>query len=565
MSLFFVAVLFLLSVLLARFMGDYMAAVYGGRRNPLDFLRPVENFIFRFCKINPYAGMNWKQYLLAFFVFQLPLFVWSLAALLLQGSLPFNPAGNPSMDWTLAFNSVSSFITSTNLQHYSGESGATYCSQVAVFGFLQFMSAACSLAIGVAIARGFMLRRPDDLGNFYLDFVRSITRVLLPLCLVVAALFALNGVPSGFSGPDTVVTLQGDSSTVARGPVAAFLPIKELGSNGGGFFGANDAHPFENPNLFTFGLHTVIVFLLPMAFVFMLGRLLNQRKFSRILFGIMTAGFLLVTVPIMVAESGGNPAIEAMQVSQPAGSMEGKETRFGVALSAFYTGENSVVPAGTVAAMQDSYLPLSGLFMLFGMQVDGFYGGLGTGWLNLLVYVLLAAFIGSLMIGRTPEVLGKKLSVREIQLVSAVYIIQPLVVLGLTAVACFAFTEQGNEALAWLSNTGPHGFTTMLYEFTSSYAGNGSGFEALGDNTPFWNLTTGIAMLLGRYVPIIGLIAVAGSLSKKVYGAPTAGTLKTDSVSFGAFVFFLILILSGLAMLVSFLLGPLAEHYTLFS
>ena len=538
-----------------------MARVYKNEKNILDFLKPVEKFLFRLCGVDPEHNMSWREYFAAFLLIQIPFFLWAFMVLLFQGSLPFNPAGNPSMEWTLAFNSASSFLTSTNLQHYSGESGATYLSQIGVFMFLQFMSAACSLSAGIALVRGLSPEPAGRLGNFYKDFVLSMTRILLPLCLVISTLFALSGVPMTLDGPDTIKTLQGEAATVARGPVAAFLSIKELGSNGGGFFGANDAHPFENPHLFTFALHSITVFLLPMAFIFMIGWYLNQKKFSRLTFAVMTAGFLLVTVPVMITEGQGNPAVEIAGIQAAGGNMEGKETRFGALYAAFYSGENAVIPAGTITGMHDSYLPLSGLFMLFGMQADVFFGGVGSGWINYFIYLLLAAFIGTLMIGRTPELLGKKIGTREIQLTALIYITQPLIAFGFTALACFVLGVFGNDTLGWLGNPGAHGFTTMLYEFTSSYAGNGSGFEGLGDNTPFWNLATAAAMLAGRYVPISGVIIIAGLLSQKAAITASPGTLKTDSYSFGIFTFFLIIILSGLSMLTSFLLGPLADYF----
>ena len=560
-SILFITLIFLVSVLLAWLTGGHMARVYKSEKNILDFLKPFENLLFRLCRVDPEHNMSRKEYLAAFLIIQVPFFIWGFVVLLLQGSLPFNPAGNPSMEWTLAFNSASSFLTSTNLQHYSGESGATYLSQIGVFMFLQFVSAACSLSAGIALVRGLSPVSAGKLGNFYKDFVLSITRILLPLCLIVSTLFVFGGVPMTLNGPDIIQTLQGDAATVARGPVAAFLSIKELGSNGGGFFGANDAHPFENPHLFTFALHSVIVFLLPMAFIFMISRYLDQKRFSSITFGIMTAGFLLVTVPVMITEMQNNPAVKAAGIHTTQGNMEGKESRFGALYSAFYSGENVVIPAGTVTGMHDSYLPLSGLWMLFGMQVDAFYGGVGSGWINYFIYLLLAAFIGTLMIGRTPELFGKKIGTREIQITSLVYIIQPLIIFGFAALACFVFKLFGGEMLSWLGNPGAHGFTTMLYEFTSSYAGNGSGFEGLGDNTPFWNISTAAAMLAGRYVPIVGVMIIAGLLSQKTAVGSTTGTLRTDSYSFGIFTFFLIVILSGLSMLISFLLGPLVDHF----
>src|ERR1700748_1043313 len=351
--------IFLLAVSLAWPLGLYMSRVYKRERSCLDFLQPVETWIYRICKIDTRAEMNWKQYLSALFVINAVWLIWAFVLLLLQGHLWLNPAHNPSMSVSLALNSAVSFLTSTNLQHYAGETGATYLTQLAVFIFLPFVSAAPSLCAGILIVRS--LRKTSSPGNFYQDFTRSITRILLPLSIIAGTLFAFHGVPATFKGPDTIRTLQGDTVQVATGPAAAMLPIKELGSNGGGFFGANDAHPFENPNFFTFILHCIIILLLPMAFVCCIGHYLDDRAFSRTIFGVMTIGLLLVSLPIIREETKGNPMITAMGIDNRAGNMEGKETRIGSAFSAFYSGINSCVPAGTVTGMHDSYMPLSGL------------------------------------------------------------------------------------------------------------------------------------------------------------------------------------------------------------
>ena len=555
-------IIFVVAVLLSLPLGKYLSKVYKEEKTVFDFWDPVENFIYRICRINTKAEMNWKQYLLAVFVINAVWLVWGFVILIFQGKLFLNPAGNPSMDWSLAFNSAVSFLTSTNLQHYAGETGATYLSQIVVFMFLQFVSAATSLAAGIAVVRGLANKSASNLGNFYKDFVRSLTRVLLPLSIVAAILFMFNGMPMTFDGPHTITGLQGDTIHVAKGPVAAMIPIKELGSNGGGFFGANDAHPFENPNFFTFIVHTLIVLLLPMAFVFCIGHYLNARRFSRMLFVVMTAGVLLVTIPIIVQEVRGNHAITAMGINNGAGNMEGKEARFGSFYSAFYSGINVAVPAGTIVGAHDSYMPLSGVLMLVGMQVDAFYGGLGTGWINMFIYLVVAIFIGTMMIGRTPELFGKKIETREMQIAAGVSVAQVMVPVLFAAVACYVYIHYpgGNDSLGWLTNKGSHGFTTMFYEYVSSVAGNGSGFEALGDNTVFWNVTTAIAMLCGRFVPITGAIIIAGLLLQKKYIPSSKGSLPVDSSTFGVFLFVVIIILNVLSFFPVFILGPIAEH-----
>ncbi len=507
--------------------------------------------------------MDWKQYLSAILVINCIWFVWGFVILLFQGKLFLNPAGNPSMEWSLAFNSAISFLTSTNLQHYSGETGATYLSQSAVFMFLQFVSAATSLTAGIAVVRGLANKTASNLGNFYKDFTRSLTRVLLPLSFIVAVLFVLNGMPMTFEGPQTITGLQGDTIHVATGPVAAMIPIKELGSNGGGFFGANDAHPFENPNSFTFVLHTIIVLLLPMAFVFCMGHYLDARRFGKMIFVVMTTGFLLVTIPIIIQEVRGNPAVTAMGIDNTAGNMEGKEVRYGSFYSAYYSGVNMVVPAGTITGMHDSYMPLSGVFMLAGMQIDAFYGGLGTGWINMFIYLIVAVFIGTMMIGRTPEIFGKKISIREMQIAVGVSVAQVMVPMLFAAIACYVYIHYpgGNNALNWLSNKGSHGFTTMFYEYVSSVAGNGSNFGGLGNNTVFWNTSTALAMLCGRFIPITGAVIMAGLLQQKKYVPLSKGSLPTDTATFGVFLLLVIIVLNALSFLPVFMLGPISEQF----
>ncbi len=434
-----------------------------------------------------------------------------------------------------------------------------------VFMFLQFVSAATSLSAGIAVTRGLGAGTSHDLGNFYKDFVRSLTRVLLPLSLIVAVLFAFNGMPMTFRGPRMIVGVSGDSVRVATGPVAAMIPIKELGSNGGGFFAANDAHPFENPNFFTFVLHVIIVLLLPMAFVFCVGKYLRSKRFSRMLFSVMTIGFLVVTIPLVVQETRGNPALSVMGIRNGAGNMEGKELRFGSFYSAFYSGVNMVVPAGTLVAAHDSYMPLGYVGMLIGMHIDAFFGGLGAGWINMFLYLIIAVFIATLMIGRTPELFGRKIELREMQIASLVSVSQMLVPALFTAVACFVYVHfpGGNSTLQWLSNKGYHGFTTFLYEFVSSMAGNGSEFSGLGNNTVFWNLTTSVVMLCGRFLPIASALVIAGGLRQKTPAPFSTGSLPVDSTTFGAFLFIVIILLNALAFLPAFILGPIAEHLSL--
>ncbi len=552
-------------LLLAAVFGKYMFAVYNESPTWLDFLKPAEASVYRISRVNSRQQMTWKQYALALIAINTLWWLMAFLLLLFQARLPLNPAGNPSMSWHLALNTSISFLTSTNLQHYSGESGATYFTQIVVFTFLQFVSAATSLAAGVAIVRGFSKKSGSYIGNFFNDLLLSITRVLLPLCILAAILLMFCGVPMNFNKPATITTLQGEHVTVANGPVAAMLPIKELGSNGGGFFGANDAHPFENPNILSFIIHIVMVLLLPAAFIFFVGFYLDEKKFSRMLVFIMLIGFIMLAIPIIQQEIKGNPAQQKLGISVLQGNMEGKEVRLGATLSSFYAGLNIVVPAGTTVSAHDSYMPLAGVYMLLGMQIDAFFGGVGSGWINMLIFLIIAIFIGSLMIGRTPELFGRKINMQQIQAAMIIYLFQPLVCLGLTGIAIAVYTKlnSAGNPLEWFGNNGPHNFTAVLYEFTSSYAGNGSNFGSLGNNTIFWNLTTAFAMLCGRFVPLLGGLYIAGLMRQQIYTPASVGTLKIDSLSFGVLLFFVIIVLQSLTMFSSFVLGPINEHLKL--
>ncbi|GAB3640550.1 potassium-transporting ATPase subunit KdpA [Spirosoma arcticum] len=560
--------LFGAAVGLAVLTGRYMTRVFKGERTVSGFLVPLERLMYRISGIDSTQAMTWRQYAVAMLTINGVWLVYAFALLLLQADIPIwnqaeSTGGNiPSMEWTLALNTAISFVTSTNLQHYSGESGATYFTQMAVLTFLQFVSAGTSLAVGVAVVRSLQDKTGTSVGNFYQDFILSITRLFVPLSLLGAALLTFTGVPMTFEPYQVIKTLQGAEQTVTTGPVAAMLSIKHLGSNGGGFFGANTAHPFENPSFVSYFLNLINVFLLPLAFVVFVGYFLNRRKLGIILFTIMTGCGLALTIPTMQQELIGNPAITQLGIDQSSGSLEGKEMRFGTLASAFWCGVNVVIPAGTLTSMHDSYTPLSGVFMLLGMQLDSFYGGVGTGFLYMFLYIIIAIFIGSLMIGRTPELLGKKVGIPEIQIASFVIVMLPLLYLGAAGLA--VAIQNANPDIGWLSNgndrpTSFHGFTTILYEYVSSAAGNGSGFEGLGDNTPFWNLSTAFVMFFGRFIPIIGPLAIGGLLFEKRYTPPTMGVLPTESWTFGLLLTAVIVIIGALSSFPSLAIGPIAE------
>lgn len=569
-EIFGVVAVFLLTIVLAIPVGKYIAKVYLGDKTFLDpIFNPIERFIFKISGINDKEEMNWKQHLKALLSVNLGWFILCFFVLLFQGNLPLNPDGNPSMSPDLAFNTAISFVVNCNLQHYSGETGLSYLGQLMLM-FLQFVSAGVGMAAAAMVFNAMKERTTEHLGNFYNYFIKSCTRILLPLSAIVAVILIFSGTPMTFEGKDSITTLQGDTVEVSRGPAAAFIGIKHIGTNGGGFFGVNSAHPFENPTYFTNAVELWAQLIIPLAMIFALGFYLKKRKLSYVVFGVMTIGFLLLVIPTISSELSGNPAIAKMGITQATGSMEGKEVRFGPAISGFWSIATTVISTGSVNSMHDSSMAMSGAMQLLSMMVNAFYGGCGVGWLNFYVFIILAVFISGLMVGRTPEFLGKKIEAREVKIAAFIAILHPLLILSGTALASYfaandtamGYWFSGN-ATGWLNNPGNHGFSEMLYEFTSSAANNGSGFEGLGDNNPFWNITTGIVLLLGRFLPIIGPLAIAGLLANKKYIPESAGTLKTDTTIFGVMVFAVIAIIAALSFFPALALGPLAEYFTL--
>jgi len=553
--------MFGLTLLLAIPFGRYIAKVYHGEKSLLDFMAPVENLFYRISGINAQREMTWKESMVALLTINMVWILFAMFILMAQGWLPLNPDGNPSMTADLAFNTAISFMVNCNLQHYSGETGVTYLSQLVGLMFLQFVSAATGLAAAAILFNALKERTTDKLGNFYNYFIKSLTRILLPLSVVVAIIFLFNGMPMTLEGKDTITSMQGDTVQVSTGPVAAFVPIKHVGTNGGGFFGTNSAHPFENPNYLTNIVQQVAQFIIPLAMVFALGFYLKKRKFSWMVFGVMTFGFLCLVIPNIVMEQQGNPQIAQMGVDMSSGAMEGKEVRFGAVASAYWSILTTVISTGSVNSFHDSFMPLSGMNQMLAMMVNGFYGGVGVGMLNFFVFVIIAVFISGLMVGRTPELFGKKVEAREVKIAVIVTLMSALLIKGGTAIAAYMFTA--DPSLPWLNNPGFHGFSEMLYEFTSANANNGSGFEGLGDNNPFWNISTGIVLILGRFIPIIGPIAIAGILANKKYIPESAGTLRTDNVTFGIMIFAVIFILTALSYFPALALGPIAEFFSM--
>jgi K+-transporting ATPase ATPase A chain len=563
-----VAITYGLTVLLAIPLGIYIANVFKGRPSAMGFMAPVERSIYRICGINPNEPMNWKQFLKAMLTINLVWFVYAFFMLLLQDKLPLNPDGNPAMSADLSFNTAISFLVNCNLQHYSGETGLTYFTQLAVITFLQFVSAATGIACLVGVMNGFKEKTTNNLGNFFEIFTKTITRILLPISIVIAIILAFNGTPASFKGKDSFVSLQGDTVHVSRGPAAGMIAIKHLGTNGGGWFGANSAHPLENPNYFTNSVELIAQVVLPIAMLFALGIYIRNKKFAFVVFGIMTLGMLCLVVPTIISELNGNPAIAKMGISQATGAMEGKEVRFGPAISAYWSTVTTIISTGSVNSMHDSTMPLTGLWQLLGMMINSFYGGCGVGFLNYFIYIILAVFISGLMVGRTPEFMGHKVEAREIKVAAFVTIFLNFLVKAGTALAAYYVVHHPDIAWsvkpsAWLNNPGYHGFTEMLYEYTSSTANNGSGFEGLGDNNVFWNVTTGFALIIARYLPIIGPVAIVGLLANKKYIPESAGTLRTDSWTFGVMTFAVILIITALSFFPALTLGPLAEYFSM--
>jgi K+-transporting ATPase ATPase A chain len=562
-EIFGVVLMFLLTVILAIPLGRYMGKVYSGHKTWLDFLlNPIDKLFFKTGGIKPEREMNWKQHLVALLTINMVWFVFSMLVLMTQGVLPLNPDGNPSMTADLAFNTSVSFISNTNLQHYSGESGVSYLGQLVLMLF-QFISAAAGMAACVVVFIAMKEKTTDKLGNFYNLFIKSLTRVLLPISIVVAVILAFNGTPMTFKGKDQFISVQGDTVNVSRGPAAAMVAIKQLGTNGGGFFGANSAHPLENPTYFTNIVENVLIILIPIAMIFTLGYMIRRKRFAWMVFGIMTLGFLLFVIPSIYLEMKGNPAISKMGIAQNLGSMEGKEVRFGPAASAYWGITTTVTSNGSVNAMHDSFTPLTGMFCLLGMMVNSFYGGVGVGFLNFYIFIIIAVFISGLMVGRTPEFMGKKIEAKEMKIAAIIALLHPFLILVGTALSSYLFAHNPTAYAGWLNNPGNHGFSEMLYEYTSSSANNGSGFEGLGDNTQWWNISCGIIMLLARFLPIIGPVAIAGILANKKYVPESAGTLKTDTGTFGIMIFAVIFIIAALSFFPALSLGPIAEYFGL--
>lgn len=559
---------FLITLLIAVPLGKYLAKMFAGERVWTDFIKPLETGLFKLAGIRENESMDWKQFLKALITINMLWLVYGFFVLIYQDKLPLNPDGNGGMTPDLAFNTIISFVVNCNLQHYSGESGVTYFTQHFILMFLHFTSAATGIAAGVAVFKAFRDKTTTDLGNFWKFFVKAITRLLLPLSVIVAIILTFNGTPASYEGKDQFISLQGDTVNVSRGPAAQMIAIKHLGTNGGGWFGANSAHPLENPNYVTNMVEIISQFIIPVAMIIAFGYFIRRKKLAWIIFGVMMIGVFMLMIPTISSELGGNPNIAKIGISQTTGAMEGKEVRFGPLATAYWSTLTTVTSTGSVNGMHDSTMPLTGAWQLLAMMINGFFGGCGVGILNYFIYLIIAVFISGLMVGRTPEFLGHKVEAREVKIAAFVTLISPFLIMAGTALAAFVFTTYGSANWAvkpssWLNNPGYHGFSEMLYEMTSANANNGSGFEGLGDNNIFWNVSTGFVLILGRFLPIIGPVAVAGLLAKKKFIPESAGTLRTDTVTFGIMTLAVILVLNALSYFPALALGPLAEYFSM--
>ncbi len=540
---------------LAKPIGLWLFALYEGRRTPLHaVLGPVERGFYTLAGIDPNVEQSWRRYALHMLIFNLALLLFTYAVLRLQGVLPMNPRGLAGMTADGAFNTAISFTTNTNWQWYSGEVALSNLSQMLGLTIHNFLSAATGIAIAFALFRGFARRQVSGLGNFWADVTRVTLYLLLPLCIVYALFLVANGVPQTFASLVDATGLEGVKQSIALGPVASQEAIKMLGTNGGGFFNANSAHPFENPNALTNLVQMLSIFAIGAGLTWTFGKAVGNTRQG---WAILTAMLILFTVGVGVtywAEAAGNPNLHALGVA--GGNMEGKEVRFGIAASALFSVVTTAASCGAVNAMHDSFTPLGGMIPLFNMQLgEVVIGGVGAGIYGFLLFAILAVFVAGLMVGRTPEYVGKKIESREVKLAVLAIAILPLCILGFTALAAVL-----PDGLAGPLNKGPHGFSEILYAFTSATGNNGSAFAGLTAGTPFYNGLLGVAMWLGRFFVIVPVLAIAGSLAAKKYTPETAGSFPTTGGLWVGLLVGIILILGGLTFLPSLALGPIADH-----
>jgi K+-transporting ATPase ATPase A chain len=543
--------------------GGYMTRVFNGERTFLSpVLGPIERAVYWVCGVDDKEEQHWLTYAVAMLLFSLAGFALLYALMRLQASLPFNPAGQSPVEESLAFNTAVSFTTNTNWQSYTPETTMSYLVQMAGLTVHNFVSAATGIALAIALIRGFARRSAKTIGNFWVDLTRCTLYVLLPISIVVGLFFVWQGMPQNLDAYADATTLEGAKQTIAQGPVASQEVIKMLGTNGGGFFNTNSSHPYENPNALTNFVQIILIFSIGAGLTNVLGRMVGDQRQGWAIFAAMGILFLAGTTTAYWAEAQGNPAFAAFGVDQASsalqagGNMEGKEVRFGIANSALFATITTDASCGAVNSMHDSFTPLGGLVPLLNIQLgEIIFGGVGAGMYGMLLFAIIAMFVAGLMVGRTPEYLGKKLESREVKMSILAILILPLSILGFTAIA--TVTTAG---LAGPANPGPHGFSEILYAYTSGTGNNGSAFAGLSANTLFYNVTIGFAMLIGRFIMIVPMVAVAGSLAAKKLLPPSAGTFPTNRPLFVGLLVGVILIMGGLTYFPALALGPVVEH-----
>jgi len=542
-------------IALVKPLGGYMTRVFNGERTWLSIVvGPLERGFYKLAGTSEREEQHWTTYAGAMLLFNLAGFLLLYAMQRLQGSLPYNPAGMGAVSPELAFNTATSFVANTNWQNYAGESTMSYFVQMAGLNVQNFVSAASGIAIAIALIRAFSRKSAKTLGNFWVDLVRATFYVLLPICVVGTLVLVWQGVPQNLNPYTVVTTLEGAQQTIAPGPVASQMMIKHLGTNGGGFFNANAAHPFENPTALVNLIHMVMIFAIGAALTNVFGRMVGSEKQGWAIFATMGILFLAGVVVCYWAEAAGNPLVHALGID--GGNMEGKETRFGIVLSALFAVVTTAASCGAVNAMHDSFMALGGMIPMINMMLgEIIVGGVGAGFYGILLFIIIAIFVAGLMVGRTPEYLGKKIEAKEVKMAMLAVLCLPLTMLGFTAIAIVLPT-----GLASIANPGPHGFSEVLYAYTSAAANNGSAFGGLSGNTPWYNLTLGIAMLMGRFLVIIPALAIAGSLVTKKVSPASAGTFPTHGPLFVGLLVGVILIVGGLTFFPALALGPIVEH-----